>query len=265
MHRHFVTALATVSFAVGIGTTAAEATKRSPYPEIKVNVVESYGDDAEFAAMRKAFEDAVEKKDGDALAALAGPIFVWTKGGELADDFDPGRDAVHNFKVVFGFRAPDKDADGGVEGGPFWEMLRTFANDPTSFRKSGYLVCTPTMANIVDDSVFEVADGRLGTDDDPVEWYFTLGDTAVTKTPDDSGPPIGQLGAVLVPLLSVYPPEPEKGPAPPATHYEVLMSNGRAGWIPVAAARPFSSGHVCYAKTSTGQWKIVLFEEQADQ
>jgi hypothetical protein len=260
MRRHLVTALATISFALGISTAAA--TKRAPYPEVKVNVADSYDDDAEFATMRKAFRDAVEKKDGDALAALAGPTFVWTKGGELADDFNPGRDPVHNFKVVFGFRAPDKDADGTVDGGPFWEMLKIFANDPTSFRKADYLVCTPTLANVVDDKVFEQADSKLGTEDDPVDWYFTLGDTAVTKTPDDSGPPIGQLGAVLVPLLSIYPPETEKGPAPPATHYEVLMSNGRAGWIPVAAARPFSSGHVCYAKTPTGQWKIVLFEEQ---
>ena len=262
MHRHLVTALAAIPFAVGVGTTAAFAIHRTPYPEVKVNVVESADEDAEFATMRKAFRDAVEKKDGDALAALAGPTFVWTKGGDLADDFDPGRDAVHNLKVVFGFRAPDKDTDGGVEGGPFWELLKLFANDPTSFRKGGNLVCTPTRADIADDKVFELADGKLGTEDDPVDWYFTLGDTPVTKTPGDSGPPIGQLGAVLVPLLSVHPPEPKSGPVPPPTHYEVLMPNGRAGWIAVAAARPFWSAHVCFAKTATGPWKIVLFEEQ---
>jgi hypothetical protein len=265
MNRHVVTSLAAVSFALGIGSTAAGATKRAPYPEVKVNVAESYDDDPEFAAMRKAFKDAVEKKDGDAVAALVGPTFVWKMGGDLHDYFDLGRDAVHNFKVVFGFRLPDKDTDGGVADGPFWDSLTTFANDPTSFRKGDNLVCTPTMANVVDDKAFELADSKLATGDEPVDWYFTLGDTAVTNAPDDKGPPIGRLGAVLVPLLSIHPPVPEKGPVPPATHYEVLMPNGRAGWIPVDAARPFLSGYVCYAKTPTGQWKIGLFDQPADR
>src|SRR5262249_36054570 len=160
--------------------TAAYAIHKAPYPEVKVDVVDSF-DDPEFAAMRKAFKDAVEKKDVDALAALVGPTFVWMKGSELADDFDLGRDAVHNFKVVFGFRLPDKDTDGGVDDGPYWDTLATFAKDPTSYRKVDNLVCTPTMANIVDDDTFQLADSKLATENDPVDWYFTIGHTDVTK------------------------------------------------------------------------------------
>jgi hypothetical protein len=91
-----------------------------------------------------------------------------------------------------------------------------------------------------------------------------LGDTAVTKVPNDNGPLIGRLGTVLISValrLSVRPGEGGQ------RHHALRGADAQrtAGWIPVAAARPFSSGYVCYAKTLTGQWKIVLFQQPADQ
>jgi hypothetical protein len=35
-----------------------------------------------------------------------------------------GRDALHNFKAVFGFRNAGADKDGGVNGGPFLFMMK---------------------------------------------------------------------------------------------------------------------------------------------
>ena len=52
-------------------------------------------------------------RNAAALFALVGPTFVWTSQGALTNEFDPGRDALHNFKVVFGFRAAGASADGG--------------------------------------------------------------------------------------------------------------------------------------------------------
>jgi hypothetical protein len=265
MHRHIFAVLAAIPFAIAIGTKAADADiKKAPYPEVKMKLLNPYKGDDAFMAMRKAFSDAVANKDSSALFGLVGPIFAWTQGDLLVeDDFDLGRDALHNFKVVFGFREPGKDTDGGVDGGPFWSVLAGFASDPTAYERSKNLVCTPPTATVVDDNVFEQADSKLANGEETPDWYFTLGETPVAKGPGDSSPPIGKLGTVAVPMLSAHPPTPDNSPVVPPTHYEVLMPSGRVGWIPAAAARPFTTEYLCFAKTTNGEWKIVLFDEPA--
>jgi hypothetical protein len=266
MHRHVLAAFTAISVVLALGTGIAGADiKIAPYPEVKVKVFEPYQGDAAFTAMRKAFGDAVTKKDSSVLFGLVGPSFAWTQADVLVEgDFDLGRDALHNFKVVFGFREPGKDVDGGVENGPFWGLLAGFAKDPTAYERSQNLVCTPTSAEFVDESVFEQADNKLANGDETVDWFFTLGETPVSKGPADNGPPIGKLGTIAVPMLSAHPPTPDDSPvAVPATHYEVLMPNGRVGWIPAAAARPLTTGFLCFAKTTSGEWKIVRYEEPA--
>ncbi|MGZ4790005.1 MAG: hypothetical protein ACXVZX_15905, partial [Terriglobales bacterium] len=69
-------------------------------------------------------------RNAAALFALVGPTFVWTSQGALTNEFDPGRDALHNFKVVFGFRQQGRDEDGGVVNGPYWDELAQFVSDP---------------------------------------------------------------------------------------------------------------------------------------
>jgi hypothetical protein len=83
-----------------------------------------------------------------------------------------------------------------------------------------------------------VARKKIDPNDEGVDWYFTLSDsTPVAKAPADSGAPIGKVGKVALPVLGRHPPSPEDKPVT-LTHYEVLMPNGRTGWIPASAARP---------------------------
>jgi hypothetical protein len=264
MHRRAITVVTAITFVLAIAVTSADAAvKKVPYPEVKVTVEQYTGDDA-LAALRKSFRDAVSKKDSAALFALVGPTFVWTKNNTLMDDFDLGRNALHNFKVVFGFRPAGKDQDGGVDGGPYWDLLAAFANDPTAYEAAG-TVCTPTTATAVDDKAFDLAGSKIETNDDVADWYFTLRETAVAKARGDTGPPIGKLGTVAVPVLSVYPPSPENGPAVTPTHLEVLMPNGRSGWIPASAARPYSAERLCFAKTATGEWRIAVYDQPDEE
>src|SRR5438105_14777922 len=120
MRRFVVLATAAVVAAIALGSPAAAEVKKVPYPEVKVELAEAYTPDAAFENLRKAFGEAVAKKSAQTLFALVGPTFVWTAQGALSEQFDLGRDALHNFKVVFGFREAGKDADGGVADGPFW-------------------------------------------------------------------------------------------------------------------------------------------------
>jgi hypothetical protein len=260
MHR-FLSAASAVVLALALGSPAAMALNRVPYPEVKVEVSDAYKPDAAFNAMRKAFSDAVAKKDSAALFALVGPTFVWTMQGSTVDQLDMGRDSLHNFKVVFGFRQQGKDTDGGVENGPYWDALAAFAADGTYYEEHGNLVCGPIAGGIADDQVFEQARGKVETKDEAADWYFTIADTPVAKAPGDTGPPVGKVGKVALPALGAYPPSPEGKPPVTPTHLEVLMPSGKSGWIPVSAARPLTTERLCYAKTPKGEWKIVAYDQ----
>ena len=160
MRSHVLFATAAVVF---LGALPAAALKNVSYPEVKVKVSDAYKPDTEFQKMRDALAKAAADKNEAALFALVGPTFVWTEDAKLVDRFDLGRDALHNFKVVFGFRKDGAEKDGGVDDGPFWDSLAAFAADGTYYRASegGNLVCGPIAAEFVDDQVFERARKRI--------------------------------------------------------------------------------------------------------
>jgi hypothetical protein len=242
---------------------ASAAVKKVAYPEVKVEVAQAFKPDPAFDAMRKALADAVAKKDAQALFALVSPTFVWTLQGGPTDQFDMGRDALHNFKVVFGFRPQGADADGPVDNGPFWDALAGFASDGTFYQdeQAGNLVCGPIIATVADDKVFEAAGKKIESGNEAADWYFTLAPTNVAKAPGDTGPPVAKVGTVALPALSVVPPVQEGKPAVPATHIEVLLPTGKTGWIPASAARPLDTERLCYSKVAGGAWKISAYDQ----
>ncbi len=256
-------ALATAAILVlGLQCSAAEP-KLVQYPAVKVNVSEAYKPDDAFKKLQAAFSKATADKDAAALFALIGPTFVWTADGSVSDRFDLGRDAAHNFKVLFGFRAPGKDSDGGVDDGPYWDTLAEFAADGTYYQVADNLVCGPIAAEIADEDGFERARRKIDPDDNGLDWYFTTIEVTVTKTPDDRGPPVAKLSGAAVPLVSVFPAPTDKEPARPATHVQILLPTGQTGWIPAALARPLFSDRLCYAKTPSGDWRIVAFDQSS--
>jgi hypothetical protein len=247
----------------GLASVSFAGIKKVPYPEIKVTIDAAYHPDAAFEKMQAAFVDAVAKKDVPALSALVAPTFLWTIGGRPSDELDLGRDAIHNFKVVFGFRAPGEDADGVVGDGPYWDALAALAGDPSYYAAtdSGNLVCGPIAADVADNDLFEQARKTIETGDEGADWYFTVANTDVMKAPRDTGAPIGKVGTVALPILGFYPSPQEGKPVSQFTHVEVLLPSGKSGWIPAAAVRPLFTDHLCYAKTPSGDWKIAAIDQ----
>lgn len=212
--------------------------KKVPYHEIKVEIFEAYHPDDAFETMIASFADAVAKKNEQALFTLVGPMFVWTLDGVLTDEFDPSRDALHNFKVVFGFRGPGDDTDGAVENGPFWSALAAFARDNTFYKAtaSGSRICGPIGAEVADAEIFEQARNKVATHGDQVDWYFTLGDTPVAKQPGDRGLPIAKADKLALPVLSKFPLGKEGEPEPEPTFLEVLLPSGKT-WMDSCVSR----------------------------
>jgi hypothetical protein len=250
--------LATIMLVVS--TSGSADVKRVPYPRVQVELAPAYAPDAAFDSFRKAFIDAVSRKDAAALFALVAPGFVSTVNSVLASEFDPGRDSQHNFRVLFGFRAPGKDADGEVESGPFWDALAVLANDGTYSVSSENLVCSPVAASVADDTVLEEARAKIETPDEAAEWHFVVRSTPVTRVPDDRSAPIAMIGMEAVPVLKAFPPAEAGAAAPVPTHYEVLLPSGRTGWISANAARAFQTDRLCYALTANGEWKIAIYD-----
>jgi hypothetical protein len=252
-----------------VAAPAFAAIKKVPYPEVTVEVAAAQLPEASFGPFWKAFSDAVKNRNAAALFALVGPGFVWTSQGALTAEFDPGRDALHNFKVVFGFRQQGRDEDGGVENGPYWEELAQFAADPVFYSGSDKtsLICGPLLAEVTDVAVLEQARKKIEIGDDSGTWFFTVGDTPVAKTPGDSGPPVGKLGKVAFPVIGVHPPAREGAPAPATapTHYEVLLPAGTTGWIAASTARSLANNRLCYARTKEGRWTIGVFDQGEDE
>jgi hypothetical protein len=256
MMRAFLISAAAAASALAISTASFAEVKKVPYTEVKVDVPEAIKPDAALEAMRKAFVDAVTKKDIQALSALVGPTFVWLSQNSPSDQFDMGRDALHNFKVAFGFREPGQDTDGPVADGPFWDKLEAFAADGDYYQDVGNLICGPITGSVQNDEAWEKAREKIGADDS-VEWNFTMAETSATAAPG-AGAPVGKVGTVALPILSVHPPEAQ---GQPTTHLQVLLPSGKAGWIPLSAARPFSTDSLCYALTAKGEWKIAAFDQ----
>jgi hypothetical protein len=265
MGKHFLAA-ATGAAALLFAPTSWAQGRNVSYPEIKVNVSEPFRPDPAFDRMRQTLVRVAANKDLEGLLKLVGPTFAWSRNGGPIETFNMGRDATHNFKVAFGFRALDKEVDGGVENGPFWDALAAFAADTSYFEVGnvGNLVCGPLAPDITDFPALERALARVGPAYPEAEWYFTTTETAVARAPGDAGPPIARIGKIALPVLGAHPQAAAGQPEPPATHLQVLLPAGKTGWIPAAAARPLMSDRLCYAKVVNGDWKIAAFDQSGE-
>ncbi len=240
---------------------SASALQKTPYPEVKVEAPPPFRHDPALDAMRKSLAAVVQRKDAKALFALVSPDFTWTADGDPAEQFDPKRDALHNFKVAFGFRPFGKDEDGsGADA--FWILLEDALADPalTPQDDNPDIACGPVTAN-VDEDARDRAEQAIAGEDEGVEWVYTLKEIALTEKPTGGGT-VAKVSNTALPVVSRYPAA-RPGETVTVSFYEVLLPSGKTGWIDADGVDPVGIDRVCYGKDKAGAWKIAGYEQNS--
>jgi hypothetical protein len=254
------TFLVFLAFSAAVASAPAFAIKKVPYPEVAVRILPPFKGDPGLTALRKKLAEAVAARDIAAATALVAPDFRWTTGGATSDEFDAKRDAAHNFKVAFGFRAVGRDADGPTEIGPQWGLLEFFAKDETLTQESGSpLVCGSTLVKVADSANLEAAIKRLDEENDLSEWVYVIGETALTATPTGRAT-VARARNAAMPIVSIHPAPVEGKPTPAPTHFELLLPTGKTAWAPVNSLHPLFIDRLCFSKTGE-DWRIALYDQ----
>jgi hypothetical protein len=228
------------------GVTALQAQPRNqspaptnpgPYKTVAVKPPQAINDPT-LESFRKQVGEAAQRKDRAALAKLVvDQGFFWMR--ENGDRADKRKSGVDNLAAALGLN--NKDGAG-------WDMLASFADDPTGSRppeRKG-AICAPA------DPTFDFKafnDLMQATRTDPDEWaYPVTADVEVRATPQPSGAVIDRLPFAFVRVM------PEDSPNAPA-FLRVVTPSGKTGYVSVDSVAPIGNDQICYVKDASG-WKI---------
>jgi len=211
--------------------------KPAPYKPVTVTAPEAIND-AALEALRKQLGDAAQHKDRAALAKLVvGQGFFWI--GEKGDRADKRKSGIDNLASALGLK--NKDGAG-------WDMLASFADDPTGAPLPNHKdsMCAPA------DPAFDgkaFSDLLASTKTDPGDWgYPVSADVEVRATPQGNAPVIEKLGSVFVRIAA------ENASNVP-TFLRVVTPSGKTGFVSVDSVAPIGNDQLCYVKEA-GDWKI---------
>jgi hypothetical protein len=211
--------------------------KAGPYKTVTVTPPPSISDPA-FEAFRKQMGDATQHKDRAALAKLVvGQGFFWLR--ENGDRADKRKSGADNLAAALGLN--NKDGAG-------WDMLASFADDPTGSSSPEHkgVLCAPADPSF-DGNAFNNL--MQSTKTDVSEWgYPVAADVEVRATPQANAPVIEKLGLAFIRIV------PENGPNAP-TFLRVVTPAGKIGFVSVDSVAPIGNDQICYVKDASG-WKI---------
>ena len=219
------------------GAQPPQPAMAGPYKSVPVTPPPSMSDPA-FEAFRKQMGEAAQRKDRAALAKLVvGQGFFWVR--ENGDRADKRKSGTDNLAAALGLN--NKEGAG-------WDMLASFADDPTGSPSPEHkgAFCAPADPSF-DGKAFNAL--MQTTKTDVGEWgYPVSADVEVRATPQANAPVIEKLGLAFIRIV------PESGPNAP-TFLRVVTPAGKIGFVSVDSVAPIGNDQICYVKDAGG-WKI---------
>jgi len=248
--------------AAALAPLPAAAIKKTPYPEVRVELPTAAKPEPALEALRKELADAIKRRNAGLLYELVGPTFFWTDRGEASAQFDRNRDALHNFKVAFGFRPYGRDSDSTNPEDQLWETLDDIASGPAlvAMRGRAEVLCGPAAAEPVDGKAVERANEKVEDGGEDFEWVYSLGEITLTEEPGHGGA-VATVAKLAMPVAATHPPTQALGNNPLPTHFQLLLPSGKTGWVDVKSVQPLAVDKLCYGKGPDGAWKIVGYEQ----
>ena len=257
-------ALAASSFfavAVLFAPAPAAAIKKIPYPEVRVAVPAEAKAEPALAAMRKQLASTISQRNAGQLYALVGPAFFWKADGEPNEQFDKDRDALHNFKVAFGFRRFGQDSDSENLRDQLWEVLDDITSGALiQMEGNPGVLCGPLSAEPTSDAAMDQAIERIQNGGEDSEWVYSLDAITLTEKPGGGGA-VETVSKLAMPIAATNPPTQPLGNNPIPTHYQLLLPSGKTGWVDVNAVQSLAVDRLCYGKGADGAWKIVGYDQ----
>jgi len=163
--------------------------------------------------------------------------FFWI--GEKGDRADKRRSGIDNLAAALGLK--NKDGAG-------WDMLASFADDPTGapLRDRKNVTCAPADPTF-DGKAFN--DLLTSTKTDAGDWAYPVSaDVEVRAVPQANGPVIEKPGSVFVRIAT-------ENTSNPPTFLRVVTPSGKTGFVSVDSVAPIGNDQLCYVKEA-GDWKI---------
>ena len=230
-------AFASATMAQGQPRGKPQPASLEPYKPVAVKAPQAINDPT-LEALRKQLGEVAQHPERAALAKLVvGQGFFWI--GEKGDRTDKRRSGIDNLAVALGLK--NKDGAG-------WDMLASFADDPTGapLQNRKDAVCAPADP-VFDSKAFN--DLVASTKTDVGDWgYPVSADVEVRATPQANAPVIEKLGSVFVRVAA--------GNASNApTFLRVVTPSGKTGFVSVDSVAPIGNDQLCYVKEA-GDWKI---------
>ena len=234
---HPVRCLLVAAFALAALPAAAQNQPPKPYKPVAITLPKPMSDPA-FEALRKQIAEAVEHKDRAALSKLVVSLgFFWDR--ENGNNADKRKSGIDNLAAALGL---------DNKGGAGWDMLATFAEDPTASPSPDHkgTMCSPADPGYNSKELNALIET---TNTDPSDWGYPVSAGVEVRSAGENGAPvIDKLGLYFVRVL------PDSVSASPS-YIHVVMPSGKAGYVSIDAIAPMGNDQICYV-AERGGWKI---------
>jgi len=216
-----------------------EAAPVKPYQAVAIELPKPVND-VTFDILRQQLSEIADRKDRAALSRLVVTLgFFWDR--ENGNGADPGKSAIDNLAAALGLDSPD---------GTGWDMLATFADEPTASPSLDHkgAICSPADP-LYDEKALDAL--MAETDTDISDWGYPI-------SPNVEVYAAGEIGAAVVDKLGLYfvrvIPDAVTGSA---SFIHIAMPSGKTGYVSIDVIAPVGNDQLCYVPAVHGGWKIA--------